>query len=99
MTITKGVVAVFIDETGHVIASASDFKTDRPGGFSVQEAQSARARSALTWAVMNAYASPRLVRGLHSYQAEETIRRLVNDHGCQVAVISVGHGEETPEDG
>ncbi len=60
----RGVVLVFIDEHGNAIAHAADFESQRPGGFTLDEAQRLRAKRQLALNVCNAYASPMLVRAV-----------------------------------
>lgn len=71
----SGVTAIYLYD-GRVIASASDFAPDRPGGFTVHEAQEYRARSALNCAVVRALASPALHENLGAYECEQIVRKM-----------------------
>lgn len=90
----KGLVAVFTDEAGHVIATATDFDTSRPGGFKQIEAQRSRIGRSLAWKVIDAYSSPNLTRAIDEYQREQIIRNLTTAHKCNVKIIPVGYSDE-----
>lgn len=79
----RGIVLVFIDEKGHAIAHAADFDD---GG----DARRYRARRALARAVVDAYASPALARGLDQYACEQAVQRLCQQYGCRVHEIVIG---------
>lgn len=89
-----GVVLVFLDEAGRAIAHAADFHRDRPGGYSLEEAQRLRAKRALGVAVCRAYASDQLVRAIEGYDCERILQNLVNKFGCRIHQISIGHNKE-----
>ncbi len=90
---TTGVVLVFIDERGHAIAHAGDFEPQAPGGFTLLEGQRHRATRALAFAVVNAYASPDLVRGIDPYDCERIMEKLCRQFGCMVHKVAIGHRE------
>lgn len=90
----KGLIAVFTDETGHVIASATDFKPGRPGGFKMIEAQRGRVNQSLAYKVVEAYASPALTRAIDQYQREQILRKLQVEHKCSVKLIPVGYTDD-----
>ncbi|MGE0444535.1 MAG: hypothetical protein AB7P99_04850 [Vicinamibacterales bacterium] len=92
-----GVVLVFLDERGRVVAHAADFNRDVPAGFDLDEIQRRRAKLELAFAVCNAYASPHLVRGLERYDCERIVERLCSAHGCKVHEITVGHDAPAEE--
>ena len=73
--IPDGVTAVYVYD-GRVIAHASDFKPDRPGGFTTFEAQSHRAKSELAWEVVRALASPALWENLTTYDCEQIVNKM-----------------------
>lgn len=90
----QGVVALFIADNGRVIASATDFARDRPGGFSIKSAQEYRVKRALALAVVKEYCSPDFSRAFDYYQAEQVMHRLTGEHKCRVEFVMVGHKEE-----
>ncbi len=94
MSKVQGVVAIFTDENGHVIASVNDFDRSGYGGCKLVEAQRMRAERMLAYAVVNAYCSPRLVRAIEDYQAQHIVRRLITDHGCKRTIVEIGYGTE-----
>lgn len=96
MSTPQGVVAVLTDNEGRVVASASDFKQDRPGGFSVKEAQRTRARRALASAMIDAFCSPVISRVLDIYDAERMLGDMVRKHGFNVTMIDIGEVADDP---
>lgn len=86
-----GVVAIFTDEKGNVIAQASCFNASRMGGHTLAEAQRARARERLNGEVIRAYASPQLARAITNWGASEILRTLIHMHDCHVTYVEVGH--------
>lgn len=93
-SVPKGVIAIFSDEKGRVIATAADFAPDRPGGFKMIEAQRMRATRRLAWKVIDAYASPALTRAMSEYEREQIVRQLQTKHECKVTVEPIGYTEE-----
>lgn len=89
-----GVIHVFLNEHGEPIAHAADFDRAGYGGFSLAESQRIRVKDRLARAVVNAYASPDLTRGMELYDCEALVRKLVNAHGCRIVKIIVGHGDK-----
>lgn len=89
----KGVIGIFTDESGNVIASVSDFDNGGAAGISRKEAQTWRVKNALAWAVVRAYASEKLTRSLTNYWTTEIVNDLVRKHGCKVSIIPVGYQE------
>lgn len=91
----KGLVAVFTDEAGNVIATATDFAPDCLGGFKMIEAQRYRVKVSLAWKVIEAYASPKLTRAISEYHREQIYNDLQVRHGCKVTFVAIGYtGEE-----
>ena len=87
----KGVVACFINESGRVIASATCFELDRPGGLSAKEAQKIRARERLHMNVANAYCSPCFVLGMSGYVISGIVDTLCHQHGCGIHYEYIGY--------
>jgi hypothetical protein len=94
MDTPKGLVAIFIDDAGRTIATATDFAPDRPGGFKMIEAQRHRVTDRLDLAVIEAYASPALTRGISQYQRTQIVRELISTHKCKVTIVPVGYTDE-----
>jgi hypothetical protein len=90
----KGVIAIFTDDEGRVIATAADFNPDRPGGFKMIEAQRTRATRQLAWKVVDAYASPGLTRAISEYEREQIVRTLQTQHKCKVTVSAIGYSDD-----
>lgn len=84
----SGVTVVYIYD-GRVIAHASDFAPDCPGGFTTSEAQTYRAKRALALAVVRALSSPTLYENLDSYACEQ----IVNKMKGHMHVIGIGTAE------
>lgn len=85
-----GVVQIFVNEEGYVIAHAADFNSSAYGGFTLIESQRLRVRDALALNVVNAYSSPGLVRGFDEGDARRVIARLVEKCGCRIHEVVVG---------
>lgn len=81
-----GVTAVYVYD-GRVIAHASDFARDRPGGFDVIEAQTYRAKQRLAFEVVKALASPALYENLDAYDCEKIMGKMKG----KVQVLEVGY--------
>lgn len=81
---STGVVAIYTDKDGRVIASVSDFDRSGYGGCSLEEAQGIRAKRALSRAVANAYCSPVFADKLNWMDCEKVMlddgRQGHNDH-------------------
>ena len=86
----RGVVAVFTDKLGRVVASVSDFESSGYGGFTLRQAQEMRAERQLAYAVVRAYCSEMILEGFETYDCEQILRRLVHK-GARVTLIPVGH--------
>ena len=72
---------------GRVIAHASDFARDRPGGFDVIEAQTYRAKQRLAIEVVRALSSPALYENLDAYHCEQILQRMKG----KMQVLEVGY--------
>ena len=90
----KGVVMIFISDDGRPVCEATDFEPDKFGGFTLKESQKIRCKGALARAILNAYASPALVRAIDTYRGEEIMRELTRMHGCKVKTVFIGHERE-----
>jgi len=66
----EGIVAMFINGDGRVVATANDFNPGYPGGFSQQDAQKIRARRALAGELMRALSSPLLAAAMAGAESE-----------------------------
>jgi len=71
----SGVTAVYLYED-RVVANASDFRTDCPGGFTLQEAQEHRARRLLAIEVVHALSSRALYENLDANDCEQILRKM-----------------------
>lgn len=91
-----GMVAIFIDPSGRVIASVTDFARDVYGGVSLQKAQTYRVQRRLELEVVKACCSDIIVRAMDDYDCEQLVARLVRKCGCKVSLIPVGHEGNAP---
>lgn len=89
----SGVVAILTRADGHVVTTAPDFDHSRPGGFSLREAQTARARRALANQTVRALCSEDIADVIHGYEAERILDGLVRVKGYRVTVTPVGPEE------
>lgn len=83
-----GVIAVYVYD-GRVIASASDFNRSTPGGFTMAEAQTYRARDALSWEVVRALASPALYENLSAYDCRQIVQKMKG----REQIIPISHAD------
>ena len=71
--IPQGIVAILTSPDGRELASASDFNTGRPAGFSQKQAQEIRARRSLAFEAMKKLSSPLLSNAIDAYDAEKHV--------------------------
>lgn len=90
--VPPGVTAVYVYD-GRVIAHASDFDRDRPGGFTVLEAQTHRVEQRLAIEVIHALASPALYENLDAYACEQIVRKMKG----KSYVLPVGHDDSSDD--
>lgn len=92
----QGVVAVLTDDKGRVAANAADFDRAGYGGCSMQEAQTIRVKTRLAIAFIRAYASDAITKVTDTYDAEQAVRKLCDQHGWKMTVIPIGYEDEQP---
>lgn len=85
-----GVVVIYTDKTGDVIATAADFIRQSVGGYSLLEGQTYRAVRALGWNVVRAYCSGEMADALGEYEVDCIMKRL-RERGGKVTIVPVGH--------
>ena len=73
-----GTVAVATNGSGRVIASLVDFGQNRPGGFTVQEAQEVRLRDAIAKEVIRRTCAEDIYQVATSEDGEHTARSLMH---------------------
>lgn len=88
-TKVQGIVAIYINENGKVVADAADFNRSCPGGYTLREAQEFRAKQNLSFAVIRAYCSDTVVNSLESYECESIVRKLPG----KISIIPIGYEE------
>lgn len=89
--VPSGVVGIFIDPDGRVIATATDFYKGYLGGFTLREAQTMRVKKALALEVANAFCSPVFVEAMSEYDIERVMQNMQkNGHKA----VFLGIGEE-----
>lgn len=89
-----GVVAVITFPDGTVLASASDFETSSPGGFTLNDAQTMRAKQSVKWAAVRALCHPDVPDALSSYEVEKIAEGLIRKKSYRLSVIPVGQEAE-----
>lgn len=92
-SVPSGVVAILTRSDGHVVATAPDFDRSHPGGFSLREAQTARARRALANETVRTLCSLDIADVMRGYEAERLIEELVRVKGYRVTVMPLGPEE------
>ena len=89
----QGVAAILIGPDDRVIANAVDFSTERPGGFSKQEAQTLRAKDALAFKAIQELSSPLLSNSIGNYDAKQIIDKMCKN-GCNILFVPIGYDED-----
>ena len=95
--IPKGVVGVFINAGGQVLASTSDFESECKDGFTLLECQKSRVRKALCIAVLRTLTSDSLVKAMEENLEEDDFERSVRRIPGAITLIPIGHDNEQSE--
>lgn len=74
-TTPQGVLAIWTDPEGRVIATHADFERSAPGGFDLHDAQRMRATDAVRPGVVQAYCSPIVAKALRTH----TVYSIIDD--------------------
>lgn len=93
-TQAKGVIAILTDPDGRVVGHAADFSADGYGGFSLQQAQSYRARRRLALNVVRDGCAHYIAKAMDGYDCDGVVQRLVGSHGFKQTEVNIGHEEE-----
>lgn len=72
----SGMVAIYVDEDGRAVASASCFDAQAFSGFSVEESQRIRLRGMCARAALKEYCSPVVWRALSEQMCERIVQSL-----------------------
>lgn len=86
----SGVIAIWIDPQGSVMATCADFNKSGYGGFKLWEAQRMRAIKFVQGAAINAYCSPVLTDCLSEYLREQ-IAQEMQRNGHKIVLRAVGY--------
>jgi hypothetical protein len=90
-----GIVAIMIAPDGKAMADVSYFGRDRPGGFSLLEAQRHYARDALANEVVRKFCADFIFQAMRGYDCQQLLDRLcAKDRGFRVEYVKIGHEEE-----
>lgn len=89
-TVPSGMAAILTRSDGSVIASVIDCGRSRPGGYSVEQAQTQRARTALANAAIRALCVPDVAEVMRGYDAEQLVQSLVDQKGYRITTLPVG---------
>ena len=88
----KGVVAIWTDPEGRVIAAESDFENSAYSGFSLGKSQSMRARNAVQRDAVRKYCSPVLTDCLDGHSFDR-IAELMRIKGHKITLRAVGYND------
>lgn len=88
----KGVVAIITDPQGRVMASHADFALNRPGGFSLQDAQQQRAGEGVRRQLIKCTCAEYIAAQLGEYDCRKIVDGLRRD-GWRVEYVTIGHDE------
>ena len=92
----KGVIAIWTDPEGRVIATESDFELSGYGGFKIWEAQRMRARNSVYREAVRAYCSPAVSKVLSSYLLEGIANEMMKS-GHRITLRAIGYDDEVSE--
>lgn len=92
----KGIIAIWTDPEGNVIATEADFDRSGYGGCKLWEAQRMRVNRAIAWSAVRAYCSPAVTDALTSYLLEQIAREMRNK-GHKVTLREIGWGADVAE--
>lgn len=91
----NGIVAILIAANGRAMADVSYFGLDRPGGFSLLEAQKHYARDALANEVVHKFCAEFIFQAMRGYDCQQLLDRLcAKDRGFQIEYVKIGHEED-----
>ena len=93
----KGVVAVLTDDKGRVAVNAADFGLDGYGGYTLRDAQTLRVKGRIAVAFIRAYGSDAICKVTETYDAEQMVRRLCDQHGWKLTIIPIGYDDSKDE--
>lgn len=85
-----GVVAVFTDNEGRVIATATSFEPESFSGFSLLRSQEIRAGNRLNAEVLKSYCSDIVSEVLNAHECRDIVNKMVK-RGSSITLIPVGH--------
>jgi hypothetical protein len=91
-TPAKGVVVVITWPTGEVAVNAADFDRSGYGGYTMQEAQSYRARNAAKRKLFQDLCHPDVPKAMTEYDVDR-LWTAMEKNGYKMTVIAVGHKE------
>lgn len=90
----QGIVAIVTNGTGDVIATASDFDRQTPGGFKLWEGQRHRARQSVMWNTVKAYSSTALSDAVDYYLAEQLFNAMQRKSNHRITYRAVGYSDD-----
>lgn len=88
-----GVLCIMTRSDGHVVATASDFERQAPGGFKPWEGQLYRAREQVKLATVRAYCSDFVVNAISSYVSTQIADELCRK-GHKITCRAIGYDDE-----
>ena len=86
----QGIVAVLVNGSGHEIATASDFETGSPAGYTQREIQEARAKMSLAFSAVEALSSTVLRNAINEHLAQQILRNMCHNE-CEIIIVPVGY--------
>lgn len=89
----RGIVGIFTDKLGRVVATVAEFGTDCYGRCSLRESQTYRAKHMLNLEVVRGYCSEMIHEAFENYDCDKIVQRLVRG-GATVTFVPVGYDGE-----
>lgn len=92
MEAPRGVVAIWFSSDGEVLATATDFDTQKPAGFTLVEAQELRVRARICRAIVDDCCPPFIAEHIPGRTLEKIAAAML-DGGHRVAIERIGHAK------
>lgn len=90
----KGIVCLVIAPEGRVVAYTADFHPDKPGGYTLEDAQETRAKRVLARAFLRECAAPYVADSVDSYTAERVLTDVCAKAKFRIQTVYIGYDED-----
>ena len=87
----KGIVCLITDKNGREMAAATDFDTSGYGGFTLQEAQTIRAKDAVYRKLIHNLCSADMANAIGSHYSQQIFQQMQHTAGYTLHTIKIGY--------